>query len=125
MEDLEGKFRSLEIDAEIQKLKQKLQNQNSQNRGTHTTAQSHREHTSTQNASSTPPINEEKKIRFYAILGLPPDASNQEVKQAYKKLVKRCHPDLFFDNPSRRKKAQEILTKINQAYDEWYSKDNV
>lgn len=123
MEDLEGKFRSLEIDAEIQKLKQKLQNPHSQNGGTHTTSHSNKEHTSAKNASSTPSINEEKKIRFYAILGLPPDASIQEVKQAYKKLVKRCHPDLFFDNPSLRQKAQEILTKINQAYDELCSKN--
>jgi DnaJ-domain-containing protein 1 len=118
MEDLEGKFRSLEIDAEIQKLKQQLKNLNSQNAG----AQAQSQHNSTQNASSTPPANEERKARFYALLGLPPTASTQEVKQAYKQLVKRCHPDLFFGNPSLRQKAQEILTKINQAYDELCSK---
>lgn len=63
-------------------------------------------------------MNEEKRIRFYAILGLQPDASFKEVKQAYKQLVKRCHPDLFFHNPQLRQKAQEVLTKINQAYNE-------
>lgn len=125
MEDLEGKFRSLEIDAEIQKLKQNLQNSHSQNGSTYTTSQSQREHHSSKESSSDSPIHEEKKIRFYAILGLPPNASMQEVKQAYKKLVKRCHPDLFFDNPSRREKAQEILTKINQAYEELCSKNNL
>ncbi len=119
MEDLEGKFRSLEIDAEIHKLKQKLKNLNSQNSGTQTQSQP----SSTQNASSTSPTNEERKVRFYAILGLPLTASTQEVKQAYKQLVKRCHPDLFFDNPQLRQKAQEILTKINQAYDELCSKN--
>jgi DnaJ-domain-containing protein 1 len=125
MEDLEGKFRSLEIDAEIQKLKQKLSNSNSHNGSAQTTSQSQEAHTSTQNASSAPPTNEEKKARFYALLGLPPTASTQEVKQAYKKLVKRCHPDLFFDNPPLRQKAQEILTKINQAYDELCSKNKL
>ncbi len=121
MEDLEGKFRSLEIDAEIQKLKQQLKNLNSHNSGTHTQSQT----SSTQNASSNSPTNEERKTRFYAILGLPLTASSQEVKQAYKQLVKRCHPDLFFDNPSRRQKAQEILTKINQTYDELCSKNQL
>jgi hypothetical protein len=121
MEDLEGKFRSLEIDAEIQKLKQKLNNPNSQNAG----AQAQSQHNSTQNASSTLPANEERKARFYALLGLPPTASTQEVKQAYKQLVKRCHPDLFFGNPPLRQKAQEILTKINKAYDELCSKNQL
>jgi DnaJ-domain-containing protein 1 len=125
MEDLEGKFRSLEIDAEIQKLKQNLQNSHSQNGSTYTTSQSQREHNFSKESSSDSPIHEEKKIRFYAILGLPPNASMQEVKQAYKKLVKRCHPDLFFDNPPLREKAQDILTKINQAYEELCSKNNL
>ncbi len=120
MDNLEDKFLSLEIDAELQKLKQKLQNSHNQNGSTRSTSSSHREHNSAKNASSKPPINEEKKARFYALLGLPPDASLQEVKQAYKKLVKRCHPDLFFDNPPLRQKAQEILTKINQLYDEMF-----
>ncbi len=121
MEDLEGKFRSLEIDAEIYKLKQKLKNLNNQDSGT----QTHSQHNSTQNASSNSPTHEERKARFYSILGLPLNASRQEVKQAYKQLVKRCHPDLFFDNPPLRQKAQEILTKINQAYDELCSKNQL
>lgn len=125
MENLEAKFLSLEIDAELQKLKQELRNPNPQNGGTHTTFPENREQPSTKNTSSNQKVNEEKKARFYAILGLPSDASMHEVKQAYKKLVKRCHPDLFFDNPPLRQKAQEILTKINQAYDELCSKNNL
>jgi DnaJ-domain-containing protein 1 len=125
MENVEAKFLSLEIDAELQKLKQELQNPQSKNGGTRTTSQSNREQTSAKNTSSNPQINEEKKARFYAILGLPVDASMSEVKQAYKKLVKRCHPDLFFDNPPLRQKAQEILTKINQTYDELCSKNKL
>ena len=125
MENLEAKFLSLEIDAELQKLKQELQNPNNKNGGTQTTFQTNKEQNYTKNTSSNSKYNEEKKVRFYAILGLPSDASMQEVKQAYKKLVKRCHPDLFFDNPPLQQKAQEILTKINQAYDELCSKNNL
>jgi DnaJ-domain-containing protein 1 len=116
MDNIEDKFRSLEIEAELQKLKQKLGN--SANQENTSTSQSNRTYTSPQNSRSDSVMNEEKRIRFYAILGLQPDASFQEVKQAYKQLVKRCHPDLFFHNPQLRQKAQEVLTKINQAYNE-------
>ncbi len=115
MENMEDKFRALEIDDELQKLKQELRNPNSQTGKTPTTSPSDRH---------TPPINEKKITRFYAILGLQPDASIQEVKQAYRVLVKRCHPDLFFHNPQLRQKAQEILTKINEVYEELCSNKN-
>lgn len=124
MEDLEGKFRSLEMDAEIEKLKQKLQNPHRQNGSTYGTSKREKKYSYTKDFSSDSPTHEEKKIRFYAILGVPSDASSQEVKQAYKKLVKKCHPDLFFDNPPLQEKAQEILMKINQAYEELCSKNN-
>jgi DnaJ-domain-containing protein 1 len=109
MENMEDKFRALEIEDELQKLKQELRSPTSQTSKTPTTSQSDR---------CTPPINEKKIARFYAILGLKPDASTQEVKQAYRALVKRCHPDLFFHNPQLRQKAQEVLTKINEVYEE-------
>lgn len=76
MDNIEDKFRSLEIDAELQKLKQEL--------GKAATSPSNRTYTSPQNPRSDSVINEEKRIRFYAILGLQPDASLKEVKQAYK-----------------------------------------
>lgn len=110
MENLEDKFRSLEIDAELQKLKQELRNSNPQTR--------EKQSTSPSSNNSSPLTNEEKRIRFYAILGLSPNASIPEVKQAYRNLVKKCHPDLFFHNPILQQKAQEILTKINKVYDE-------
>lgn len=110
MENLEDKFRYLEIDAELQKLKQELRNSK------HQTGEKQSKSQSSHNSS--PLTKDEKRIRFYAILGLSPNASIQEVKQAYRSLVKKCHPDLFFNNPQLQKKAQEILTKINKAYDE-------
>ncbi len=110
MENLENKFRYLEIDAELQELKQKLRNSQHQTEEKQSPSQS----SNTFNSLT----NEEKRIRFYAILGLSPNASIPEVKQAYRNLVKKCHPDLFFHNPTLQQKAQEILTKINRAYDE-------
>jgi len=50
------------------------------------------------------------------VLGLTPDASFQEARKAYKKLVKRWHPDRFFDDASQMNNAEEALKRINQAY---------
>ena len=116
MENLEDKFRSLEIDAELQKLKQERRTSNRSMAENPTTPQSP--------SHSPPQSNEEKRTRFYAILGLPPNASSSEVKQAYRNLVKKCHPDLFFHNPQLQQKAKEILTKINKAYDELCSNNS-
>ena len=111
MEDSEDKFRALELDDEIQKLKQKMRNPNfrTETDNNHTKSKSNQE--------SSTRINE-RRMRFYAILGLKPDASIKEVKLAYKNLVKKCHPDLFCHNPQLQQKAQEILMKINEAYAE-------
>ncbi|RMD57616.1 molecular chaperone DnaJ [Candidatus Woesearchaeota archaeon] len=47
---------------------------------------------------------------YYEILGVPKDASAQEIKKAYKKLAKKYHPDLN-SSPD----AQEKFKKINEA----------
>lgn len=55
--------------------------------------------------------------RYYEILELNPGASFEEVKQAYKDLVKVWHPDRFSQDPRLQRKAQEKLKEINQAYE--------
>ena len=52
----------------------------------------------------------------YEVLGVKEGASEEEVKKAYKKLVKKYHPDQYRDNPLS-KLAEEKLSEINQAYD--------
>jgi DnaJ-class molecular chaperone len=49
----------------------------------------------------------------YDILGVKPDASVEQVQQAYRKLAKKFHPDL---NPGNRK-AEEEFKRISAAYD--------
>lgn len=50
---------------------------------------------------------------YYNILGVDKNASNDEIKKAYRKLAKKYHPDL---NPNDQK-AQEKFKEINEAYE--------
>ncbi len=54
----------------------------------------------------------------YKILGLSPDATQHQAKQAYKAMVRRWHPDQFFSDPKLTKQAEEKLKQINIAYSE-------
>jgi len=50
---------------------------------------------------------------YYAILGVSPDADEQIIKQAYRKLARQYHPDV---NPGD-KQAEEHFKEINEAYE--------
>ena len=50
----------------------------------------------------------------YKILGVSPDASDEEIKRAYRALAKKYHPDLNPGDPVAAKKMQEV----NAAYDQ-------
>jgi curved DNA-binding protein len=50
---------------------------------------------------------------YYAVLGVPPDADEQAIKKAYRKLARQYHPDV---NPGD-KKAEERFKEINEAYE--------
>lgn len=54
--------------------------------------------------------------KYYKILDLPTNASKQEVKQAYRELVKVWHPDRFTHDVKLQKRAEEKLKEINDAY---------
>jgi hypothetical protein len=55
--------------------------------------------------------------RYYEIFDLAPETSLEEVKKAYRDLVKVWHPDRFHDNQRLQKKANEKLSEINEAYE--------
>lgn len=52
----------------------------------------------------------------YEILGVDKNASEEEVKAAYKELARKYHPDNYVDNPLSDL-AEEKMKEINEAYD--------
>ena len=53
----------------------------------------------------------------YKILGVPEDASDEEIKKAYRELARKYHPDNYHDNPLEEL-AQEKMKEINAAYEQ-------
>jgi hypothetical protein len=52
---------------------------------------------------------------FYAIFGVPPSASHEEIRAAHRELVKRYHPDIYSTGDDKAR-ATERLQAINEAY---------
>ena len=55
--------------------------------------------------------------RCYRALELEPGASLEQVKQAWREMVKVWHPDRFPNDAKMQRKAQERLKDINGAYE--------
>ena len=50
---------------------------------------------------------------YYRILGIGEDATQEEIKSAFRRLAFRYHPDT---NPGDKKQAEEKFKEINEAY---------
>jgi len=57
---------------------------------------------------------------YYAILGVPRTASEQEIKKAFRSLARKYHPDVAKD----KKNAEEKFKEINEAYEVLGNPDN-
>ncbi|WP_244833108.1 DnaJ domain-containing protein [Clostridium sp. BJN0001] len=52
----------------------------------------------------------------YEILGVKENSTQDEIKKAYRKLIKQYHPDKYVDNPLKDL-AEQKMREINEAYD--------
>lgn len=52
----------------------------------------------------------------YDVLGVSENASDDEIKQAYRNLAKKYHPDNYYDSPLSDV-AENKMKEINEAYD--------
>lgn len=60
-----------------------------------------------------------EKRDYYEVMGVPKNATEAEIKQAYRKLAKKYHPDL---NPGD-KEAEAKFKEVNEAYEVLSDKD--
>jgi len=51
---------------------------------------------------------------YYAVLGVPKNAAEKDIKSAYRKLARKWHPDA---NPDNAKAAEEKFKEIQEAYE--------
>lgn len=53
----------------------------------------------------------------YSVLGVSRDASDEEIKKAYRKLSRKYHPDANINNPNKEQ-AEEKFKEVQQAYEQ-------
>mmetsp|Transcript_5794 Transcript_5794/g.17308 ORF Transcript_5794/g.17308 Transcript_5794/m.17308 type:complete len:621 (-) Transcript_5794:1537-3399(-) len=66
--------------------------------------------------SSVMEDDDEAHTALYQVLNLPKDASEEQIKSAYRRLCQTCHPDKHTD-PEKKAAATVSFTKLKDAYE--------
>lgn len=54
---------------------------------------------------------------YYAILEISENADGQEIKKAYRKLVKKYHPDVAGKDAAKQKQLEKMYAIVQEAYE--------
>ena len=54
--------------------------------------------------------------QYYANLELEPGATLDDVKKAYRELMRKYHPDKFLGDPEKHRAATELAQSLTEAY---------
>ncbi len=112
LREQENKRRQEELEA--QRMAENYRRQEELNR-----QQSQRQQQRQTHQKQTPPSSpsqEDKERQYYKDLEVPFGTPFPEIKKAYRKLIKKYHPDLYQGDKKKLDIAQEITRKINEAY---------
>ena len=55
-----------------------------------------------------------QKRDYYEVLGVGKNATDEELKKAFRKLAKQYHPDA---NPDNKEEAERKFKEVNEAYE--------
>lgn len=66
--------------------------------------------------TAPPPAYSAEELSHYQALEVQPGADFEQIKAAYKTMIKKYHPDRFAKQPDKQKIAMEITRRINIAY---------
>ncbi len=56
--------------------------------------------------------------QYYANLEIPYGADLETARRAWKRLLKKCHPDLHANDPEKRRVADQLSARLTQAFQE-------
>lgn len=59
-----------------------------------------------------------KIVQYYERLNIPYDSDYQTVREAWKRLMKKYHPDKYVNDPQKIKMATKISQELTEAYKE-------
>ena len=57
-------------------------------------------------------------VRYYANLELPYGTGLDTVPRTWRRLIKKCHPDLYSADEDKKRIATDLVQGLNRAYEE-------
>jgi DnaJ-domain-containing protein 1 len=62
------------------------------------------------------PSGDEALRKAYAVLEVPPGSDFETVRKAYRRLMRKYHPDLHTGSPEAQRAANDLAQRLTQAY---------